>query len=110
MAIEIQFRAWKQALNLGDALGRKSNRHHLEAPVLAGIIAHHLGMQVARSLGATVGREGLSYEKIYDLLAPQMIKVREFAGLSGFDPDPRHITRDNRARQSPVESRMAALS
>jgi len=109
-AIEIQFRAWKQALNLGGALDRKSNRHHLEALVLAGMIAHQLGMQVARSLGATVGRERLSYEKIYDLLATYLIKVRDFAGVSGFDPDPRYITRDKRARQSPVESGIAALT
>ena len=31
-AVEIQFRAWKQALNLDKALNRKSNEHHLQAP------------------------------------------------------------------------------
>jgi IS4 transposase len=34
-AVEIQFRAWKQALNLSNALNRKSNEHHLQALVLA---------------------------------------------------------------------------
>ena len=28
-AIEIQFRAWKQSLNLTKALNRKSNEHHM---------------------------------------------------------------------------------
>ena len=34
-AVEIQFRAWKQALNLDKALNRKSNEHHLQARDLA---------------------------------------------------------------------------
>ena len=28
-AVKIQFRAWKQALNPGKALNRRSNEHHL---------------------------------------------------------------------------------
>jgi IS4 transposase len=39
-AVEIQFRAWKQTINRGKDLNRKSNEHHLQALVLAGIIAH----------------------------------------------------------------------
>jgi IS4 transposase len=35
-AVEIQFRAWKQVLNLDKALNRKSNEHHLQALVLQG--------------------------------------------------------------------------
>ena len=30
-AVEIQFRAWKQTLNLDKALNRKSNEHHCKA-------------------------------------------------------------------------------
>ncbi len=33
--VEIQFRAWKQALTLGKALKRKSNEHHMQARGLA---------------------------------------------------------------------------
>ncbi len=64
-AVEIQFRAWKQALNLGKALNRKSNEHHMQALVLAAMIAHQLGMKAAVRLGAIVGRAMVSYEKLY---------------------------------------------
>ncbi len=48
-AVGIQFRAWKQALNLGKALNRKSN-------------PHQLGMNIARRIGNLLGRPRLSYE------------------------------------------------
>ena len=78
-AVEIQFRAWKQALNLSKALNRKSNEHHLQALVLAGMIAHQLGMRMAQRIGNTVGWARLSYEKLYDLLAVRLIKARDLA-------------------------------
>ena len=43
-AVEIQFRAWKQALNLDKALNRKSGDHHMQALVLAAMIAHPLAV------------------------------------------------------------------
>ena len=46
-AVEIHFLAWKHALNIGKALNRKSNEHHLQALVLVGMIAHQLGMRIA---------------------------------------------------------------
>lgn len=109
-AVEIQFRAWKQALNLGKALNRKSNEHHLQALVLAGMIAHQLGMRMAQKIGNTLGRARLSYEKLYDLLAVRLIKARDLTELAAFDPDPRHVERDKRTRKSPVESGILALS
>jgi Transposase DDE domain len=109
-AVEIQFRAWKQALNLGKALNRKSNEHHLQALVLAGMIAHQLGMRIAQRIVSTVSRERLSYEKLYDLLAVRLIKARDLAELIEFDPDPRHVTRDKRTRKSPIESGISALT
>ncbi len=48
-AVGIQFRAWKQALNLGKL-------------VLTGMIAHQLGMNIARRIGNLLGRPRLSYE------------------------------------------------
>ena len=108
--MEIQFRAWKQALNLSKALNRKSNEHHLQALVLAGMIAHQLGMRMAQRIGNTVGRARLSYEKLYDLLAVRLIKARDLAELDTFDPDPRHVERDKRTRKSPVESGILALT
>jgi len=109
-AVEIQFRAWKQALNLGKALNRKSNEHHLLALVLAGMIAHQLGMRIAQRIGNVVGRANLSYEKLYDLLAVRLIKARNLGELAAFDPDRRHIERDKRIRKSPVKSGILALT
>jgi hypothetical protein len=109
-AVEIQFRAWKQALNLTKALNRKSNEHHIQALVLAGMIAHQLGMRIARRIGAVVGRANLSYEKLYDILAVYLVKVPNFAGLADFSPDSRHVTRDKGTRKSPVESGIQALT
>lgn len=109
-AVEIQFRAWKQALNLGKALNRKSNEHHLQALVLAGMIAHQLGMRIAQRIGNSVGRARVSYEKLYDLLAVRLIKSRDLAELAAFNPDPRHVERDKRTRKSPVESGIMALT
>lgn len=109
-AVEIQFRAWKQSLNLGKALNRKSNEHHLQALVLAAMIAHQLGMRIAQRITSIVGRARLSYEKLYDLLAVRLIKARDLAELYLFDPDPRHVTRDKRTRKSPVESGILALN
>ena len=109
-AVEIQFRAWKQALNLGKALNRKSNEHHLQALVLAGMIAHQLGMRIAQRIGNMVGRARLSYEKLYDLLAVRLVRARALAEIAAFDPDPRHVARDKRTRKSPVESGILALT
>ncbi|WP_353568479.1 transposase [Haloferula sargassicola] len=107
-AVEIQFRAWKQSLNLTKALHRTSNEHAMEALVLAAMIAHQLGMRIARRIGAVVGR--VSYEKLYDLLAMQLVKAPDLAAMADFDPDPRHVTRDKRRRKSPVESGIRALT
>ena len=109
-AVEIQFRAWKQALNLGKALNRKSGDHHMQALVLAAMIAHQLGMKIAQRIGGVVGRARLSYEKLYDLLAAHLVKSADLTAVATFNPDPRHVTRDKRARQSPVESGIQALA
>lgn len=109
-AIEIQFRAWKQSLNLAGALNRKSNRDHLEALILAGLIAHQLGMRMAQKFTKQVGRERLSFEKLYDLLANFFIKLVSLRRLTDFSPDLRHITRDRRRRQSPIESGLMHLT
>lgn len=109
-AVEIQFRAWKQALNLSKALNRKSNEHHIQALVLAGMIAHQLGMKIAQRIGSIVGRARLSYEKLYDLLATHLIKAHNLEDSAAFNPDSRHIQRDKRTRKSPVESGILALT
>jgi IS4 transposase len=104
-AVEIQFRAWKQSLSLDKALNRRSNEHHMQALVLAAMIAHQLGMRVAASMTAALGRARLSYEKLYDVLATHLVRARDPDEFSAFDLDPRHVRRDKRRRESPVDSR-----
>ena len=96
--------------NLGKALNRKSNEHHLQALLLAGMIAHQPGMRIAPRIVSTISRERLSDEKLYDLLAVRLIKARDLTELITFDPDPRHVVRDKRTRKSPVESGISALT
>jgi hypothetical protein len=109
-AVEIQFRAWKQSLNMGEALKRKSGTHHIHAIVLAAMIAHQLGMKMTTAMTERIGRADLSYEKLYDILGNQLVKIREFSQLALFDPDDRHIKRDKRTRKSPIESGIIALT
>jgi hypothetical protein len=107
--IEIRFRAWKQSLNLTKALNRKTNEHHMQALVLAAMIAHQLGMRIARRIGAAVGRARLSHEKLYDMLAGQFIKAPDMAAIFDFEPYPDHVMRDKR-RRPPVESGIRVLT
>jgi hypothetical protein len=110
-AVEIQFRAWKQSLNLTKALNRVSNEHHIQALVIAAMIVHQLGMKFAKAVGIRVGRAQLSYEKLYHALSTYLLGVSDIAGLECFDQwlDIRHIKRDRRRRKSPIESGVQAL-
>jgi hypothetical protein len=67
-------------------------------------------MKIAQRIGGMVGRARLSDEKLYDLLAVHLVKSADLAAAAAFNPDPRHITRDRRARQFPVESGILALT
>ena len=109
-AVEIQFRAWKQSCNLDKALNRRSNEYHLTALVLAGMILHQLGLKIGQLMKSQVGRWRLSYKKLYDLLSVYVVKAKTFESLRAFSPDYRHITRDSRARQSPIESALNSLT
>jgi hypothetical protein len=109
-AVEIQFRAWKQALNLDSALNRHSNEHHMMALILAGMIAHQLGMSAAGRIEELAGRARVSYEKLYASLATHLVKARNMRELCHFSPELRHVIRDKRHRQSPIESGILALT
>ena len=110
--MEIQFRAWKQPLNLTKALNRVSNEHHIHALVIAAMIVHQLGMKFAQVVGHRVGPARLSYERLYHVLTSYIIGIVDLAGLEKFDQDldARHVTRDKRSRQSPIESGIQALT
>jgi len=82
----------------------------MEALVLAGMIAHQLGIKIAKLIKTKMGRARLSYEKLYDSLANYLVRVISFKNLINFKPDPRHITRDRRTGQSPIESGLKALT
>jgi hypothetical protein len=71
--------------------------------MLAGVIAHQLGMRMAQRIGNTVGRARLSYEKLYDLPAVRLIKARDLAVLDTFNTDPRQVEREKQTRKFPVE-------
>ena len=109
-AVEIQFRAWKQSLNLAKALNRKSQEHHLQALVLAGMIAHQLGMKIGGLLVGQMGFDRLSFEKLYDILSSQLLNLTKLTDACDFSPNLRHITRDKRKRKSPVVSAIIALT
>lgn len=82
----------------------------MQALVLAAMIAHQLGMRIARRIGAVVGRARLSHEKFYDLLAGQFIKAPEIAAIFDFGPNPDHVMRTNGVVNPPVESGIRALT
>lgn len=109
-AVEIQFRAWKQSHNLGKALNRRSSDAHMQALVLAAMIAQQLVLKIAARLSEEIGRARLSCEMLHDQLADRMVKAATPDELLAFAPDPRHVSRDKRKRQSPVESGLQALN
>lgn len=109
-AVEIQFRAWKQSLNMEKALNRRSNTHHIHAIILAAMIVHQVGMKIAKATEVRVGRAQISYERLYDILTQHLIKLSDFALLAHFAPYHRHIERDKRKQKSPIESGILALT
>lgn len=109
-AVEIQFRAWKQSLNLEKSLKRRSNEDHLQGLVLAGMIAHQLGMRIGARLGQLVTSGRLSFERLYHQFATHLIRSRTLAETDAFPPDFRHVSRDKRRRKSPVKSGILALA
>ena len=84
--------------------------HHIQALVLAAMIAHQLGMKMATIMMKQVGRSRLSFEKLYDNLAQELLKLQSLTDFIDFAPDPRHITRDKRKGELPIESGITALT
>lgn len=109
-SIEIQFRAWKQSLKLDSALNRKTNQYHMEALILAGMIAHQLSLHITSRLVNSLGSKSLSFEKFYDLLLSHLIKMSVLSELQHFEPDIRHVTKDVRRRESPLDTVLYDLS
>lgn len=108
--VEIQFRAWKQAHNLDEALARKSGEHHIMAILLAAMINHLLGMRIARVLRENRSVGDLSYEKLYDALSIHHPAARRWEDILTFEPIRKHIEREKRKRKSPVTARAVGLA
>lgn len=108
--VEIQFRAWKQSCNLDEALNRKSKESHMMTLVVAGMIAHLIGMHMGRFFAEKLGFSVLSFENLYGLLAIHHIKAKTLRDVLVFNPDVRHIKRDKRKRQSPIVAGFAGLA
>lgn len=115
-SIEIQFRAWKQSFDMHKLLNRKSNIWHIEALLLASMIAHQIAFKLAGAIELKLarmkpgGEACMSYEKFYDFLAQLILTVQSIGGIFNFGVDLRHISRDKRARECLSQSILYTLA
>jgi hypothetical protein len=82
----------------------------MQALVLEVVIVRQFRLKIVQRVGGVVGHARLSDGKLYDLLAVHLVKSTDLTAVAAFNPDPRHVSRDKRARQSPVESGILALN
>ncbi len=108
--IEIIFRAWKQAGNLGEALNRKSSPQHLKALVLAGMISMTIGLVVGIQLARAHPGERYSMEKIFDYVIGRLPGLLKFGQILSLAPDPRYLQGQKRTRNSLCQRLMELLS
>lgn len=94
-SIEIQFRSWKQSTKMGAALNRITNRHHLEALILAVMIFQVLSLRITREF-QTRSKLPLGIEKTSDWLTGQILSISSMT--SAFSNDLRHLCHDRRKR------------
>lgn len=109
-AVEIQFRAWKQSVHAAAALNRKSNKWHIEALVCSSMIVALMGLRQMAVYARQVGLAVLSPEKIMDWISNDISLRKNLEELATVPPDPSHVRRDVRRRQSTVIQGVAALS
>lgn len=107
--IEIQFRAWKQSLNIRKALDRESSPHHIYALILASMI-HLVLIMIARFYAQQHLKPGeLSLEKLAVSLSQFIAKSRCFEECWNYVADLRHVRKDRRKRNNPVIERYRSL-
>lgn len=107
--IEIQFRGWKQSLNMTKALGRRSSVHHMTALALTSMIHQILTMHARAKLRTRMKPGELSAENLSKVLSQWLLQATRFEECCRFDPDIRHIRKDRRKRISPVAIKVGAL-
>jgi len=100
-SIELQFRGIKQALHLTEALGRKTNKYHLEALILAAMIAHQVTM-LAWNIYYTVLEEAGRMLSLEKLIASIIDYISELSKLdfTNYNPDIRNLAYDKRRANS----------
>ena len=107
--IEIQFRAWKQSLNMGAALDRVSSPHHIYALIQASMIHLILAMMARNLAQAHLYNGELSVEKLSNSLSQFILKARSFEHCLDFTIDLRHVKKDSRKRPVPLAVGLRAL-
>jgi hypothetical protein len=108
--IEIIFRAWKQAENLGKALNRTSSPQHLKALVLAGMIALSMSLTVGIKLARADPSQRYSLEKLFDYVTGGLPGLSKLVGITALAPDPRYLQGQKRTRNSLCQKLMELLS
>ena len=107
--IEIQFRAWKQSLQLHKALDRSTSPHHIYALIIASMI-HLLLSMISRRLAQQHLKTGeLSLEKLAKSLSQFILKADRFERCWDYRLDLRHIKKDSRKRACPVSMGLESL-
>jgi len=96
--IEIKFRAWKQSSELGRALSRISNEHHLRALVTAAMIYFVLTLNLAKDITDYHPGKKLSFEKVCTWISESLLRMTrlEFPPLK----DLRYLMADRRKRST----------
>lgn len=95
-SIEIQFRSWKQATKVEAALNRITNRHHLDALLLAAMIFQVLSLRIAKELRRCSKGIRVSIEKVADWLCLRLLCVHSMTSV--LPVDLRHLGHDRRKR------------
>lgn len=98
--IEIVFRGWKQASQLGKALRRTSSPQHLKALILTAMIAMSMSVKFTLNLIRQYPTQRYSLEKIFDYLIGQFLKLRKLVDLGNLTPDHRTLKGQKRKRNS----------
>lgn len=93
--IEILFRAWKQGMNIGPALNRRSNALHHQALVLAAMIYQVLTVILSILFESLVKkREAVSIEKVFDVMSEHVLGLQSLTDFFSLRPNHRHIRMD----------------
>ena len=102
--IEIQFRGLKQGCRLEKTFNHKASHYQLEALLLAAMIYQVLTLKIHTHLRRQIivmkSSMEISYEKLCDALANYLTSITKHNHHIQFEPDLRHLSHDQRNRQT----------